>query len=54
MDAVLIKLGKLRVSAIPVVSRKDLRKLLGVISKGDVAVALARAADGAAADGGDS
>jgi CIC family chloride channel protein len=48
MDTVLIKLGRLRVSALPVVSRKDPQKLLGVISKRDVATALARAADGEA------
>lgn len=45
MDTVLIKLGRLGVSTLPVVSRKDPRKLLGVISKSDVATALARAAD---------
>lgn len=46
LDVVLVKLGRLGVSALPVVSRKDTKKLLGVITMKDVAAALARAADG--------
>jgi CIC family chloride channel protein len=44
LDAVLIKLGRLGVSELPVVSRKDTRKLEGMISLKDVAASLARAA----------
>jgi CIC family chloride channel protein len=44
LDTVLVKLGRLGVSELPVVSRKDPRKLLGLISMRDVAAALARAA----------
>ena len=44
LDTVLVKLGGLGVSELPVVSRKDPRKLLGLISMRDVAAALARAA----------
>jgi chloride channel protein, CIC family len=44
LDTVLAKLGRLGAKELPVVSRKDPRKLLGVISMHDVASALARAA----------
>jgi CIC family chloride channel protein len=44
LDTVLIKLGRSGVSELPVVSRKDTRKLLGLISMRDVAAALAQAA----------
>ena len=44
LDVVLVKLGRLGVSELPVVSRADPRKLLGVISMRDVAAALARSA----------
>jgi CIC family chloride channel protein len=46
LDTVLAKLGQLGVSELPVVSRKDPTRLLGVISIRDVARAMARAADG--------
>ena len=49
LDTVLVKLGRLGVSELPVVSRKDPRKLLGVISMRDVAAALARSAGSEAA-----
>ena len=45
LDIVLAKLGQLGVSELPVVSRKDPTRLLGVISIRDVARALARAAN---------
>jgi CIC family chloride channel protein len=45
IETVLVKLGRLGVSELPVVSRKDRVTLLGVISAGDVARALAQAAD---------
>ena len=45
LDAVLAKLGQLGVSELPVVSRKDPTRLLGIISMRDVARALARAAN---------
>lgn len=43
LDTVLAKLGQLGVSELPVVSRKDPTRLVGVISMRDVARALARA-----------
>jgi chloride channel protein, CIC family len=45
LDAVLVKLGQLGVSELPVVSRQDPTKLLGIVSMRDVARALARAAN---------
>jgi CIC family chloride channel protein len=47
LDIVLAKLGDLGVSELPVVSRKDPCRLLGIISMRDVARALARAANDA-------
>jgi CIC family chloride channel protein len=47
LETVLVKLGRLGVSELPVVSRKDPNKLLGMISMRDVAAALARSAKGA-------
>lgn len=44
LDAVLVKLGRLRAKELPVVSRKDPEKLVGVISVNDIAESLARAA----------
>ena len=44
LDTVLVKLGQLGAKELPVVSRKDPGKILGVISMSDVAAALARAA----------
>lgn len=44
LDTVLVKLGSLGVSELPVVTRKDPRKLVGVISLRDVAASLARGA----------
>jgi CIC family chloride channel protein len=46
LDTVLAKLGQFGVSELPVVSRNDPTRLLGVISMRDVARALARAANG--------
>jgi CIC family chloride channel protein len=46
LDTVLVKLGRLGVAELPVVSRKDTRKLEGVITLTDVAAALARATEG--------
>ncbi|PYS48721.1 MAG: hypothetical protein DMF68_12415, partial [Acidobacteria bacterium] len=48
LDVVIIKLGKRGVSQLPVVGRKDVTKLLGIITMHDVAAALAREADDAA------
>ncbi len=45
LDTVLVKLGRLGVAELPVVNRKDTRKLEGLISLTDVAAALARATD---------
>lgn len=42
LDAVIVKLGQKGVSQLPVVSRKDTAKLLGIITMHDVAAALAR------------
>ncbi|HKC66524.1 MAG TPA: chloride channel protein [Pyrinomonadaceae bacterium] len=47
LDVVIIKLGKRGVSQLPVVGRKDVTKLLGIITMHDVAAALAREADDA-------
>ncbi len=47
LDTVLVKLGRIGAKELPVVSRKDPGKLLGVVSIDDVAAALARAAHGA-------
>jgi CIC family chloride channel protein len=44
LDTVLVKLGGFKVSTLPVVSREDPTKLLGVISMRDVAEAMARTA----------
>jgi chloride channel protein, CIC family len=44
LDTVLVKLGRLGAKELPVVSRKDPGKLLGIISIDDIAVSLARAA----------
>jgi CIC family chloride channel protein len=44
LDTVLVKLGRFEVSTLPVVSREDPTKLLGVISMRDVAEAMARTA----------
>jgi CIC family chloride channel protein len=44
LETVLVKLGRFRVTELPVVSRKDPRRLLGLISIRDVAEALARVA----------
>jgi CIC family chloride channel protein len=44
LDTVLVKLGRLGVSELPVVTRKDTRRLVGVISLRDIAATLARAA----------
>ncbi|MDQ3818977.1 MAG: chloride channel protein [Acidobacteriota bacterium] len=41
LDAVIVKLGRKGVSQLPVVSRKDTTKLLGIITMHDVAAALA-------------
>jgi CIC family chloride channel protein len=45
LDTVMLKLGRRRVSQLPVVSRKDPSKLLGIITMHDVAQALARTDD---------
>jgi CIC family chloride channel protein len=45
LDTVLAKLGRVGVSELPVVSRKDPTRLLGVVSLRDVARALARSTD---------
>jgi chloride channel protein, CIC family len=45
LDTVLVKLGQFGASELPVVSRKDPGKLLGIITMRDVAAALARAAE---------
>jgi len=47
LDTVLVKLGQIGAQELPVVSRKDPRKLLGVISMDDIATALARVASAA-------
>lgn len=44
LDAVLVKLGRLQAKELPVVTRKDPGKLVGVISVNDIAESLARAA----------
>jgi chloride channel protein, CIC family len=44
LDTVLVKLGEFGLSELPVVSRKDPAKLLGIITMRDVASALARSA----------
>jgi CIC family chloride channel protein len=44
LDTVLVKLGRFKVATLPVVSREDPTKLLGVISMRDVAEAVARTA----------
>lgn len=46
LDTVLVKLGRLGTSELPVVSRRDPRKLVGIISLRDVAATLARVAKG--------
>ncbi len=46
LDTVLVKLGRLGVAELPVVNRKDTRKLEGLITLTDVAAALARATEG--------
>jgi CIC family chloride channel protein len=46
LDRVLVKLGRLGISELPVVSRKNPRKLLGIVTMRDVAAALASAASG--------
>jgi CBS domain-containing protein len=46
LDTALVKLGRLGASALPVVSRKDTRKLLGVVTMQAIAAAMAREADG--------
>jgi CIC family chloride channel protein len=45
LDTVLVKLGRLGVEELPVVSRRDPRRLLGVISMGEVAAAMAKAVE---------
>jgi CIC family chloride channel protein len=45
LDTVLVKRGRLGASALPVVSRRDTRKLLGVVSIQAIAMAMARAAE---------
>jgi len=45
LDRVLLKLGREKVSQLPVVSRRDPSKLLGIITMHDVAGALARGDD---------
>jgi len=47
LDTVLVKLGQFHVSELPVVSRKDPTKLLGIVTMRDVATALASAAKSA-------
>jgi CIC family chloride channel protein len=47
LDTVLAKLGRLGATELPVVSRKDPGKLLGIVSLSDAAAALGRAAPGA-------
>ncbi len=47
LDTVIIKLGQRGVSQLPVVGRKDVTKLLGIITMHDVAAALAREDDSA-------
>jgi len=42
LDAVIVKLGQKGVSQLPVVGRKDVTKLLGIITMHDVAAALSR------------
>ncbi|HEX4945201.1 MAG TPA: chloride channel protein [Blastocatellia bacterium] len=44
LDAVMLKLGERELSLLPVVSRKDLRQLLGIISMRDIVRAQARIA----------
>jgi predicted transcriptional regulator len=44
LDVVLVKLGRFKAATLPVVSREDPTKLLGVISMRDVATAVARMA----------
>jgi CIC family chloride channel protein len=46
LDTVILKLGRKGVSQLPVVGRKDVTKLLGIITMHDVAEALAREDDG--------
>jgi CIC family chloride channel protein len=43
LDTVLVKLGRLGACALPVVSRKDTKKLLGVVTVQSIAAAMARA-----------
>jgi CIC family chloride channel protein len=50
LDAVLVQLGRAGASSLPVVRRRDPRRLLGVISSGDIAKAVARAADAGETD----
>jgi chloride channel protein, CIC family len=45
LDIALVKLGRLGASALPVVSRKDTRELLGVVTTHAIAAAMARDAD---------
>ena len=45
LDAVIVKLGQKGVSQLPVVGRKDVTKLLGIITMHDVAAALSREED---------
>jgi CIC family chloride channel protein len=44
LDTALVKLGRLGASALPVVSRKDTKKLLGIVTMRAIAVAMAREA----------
>jgi CBS domain-containing protein len=46
LDTALVKLGRLGAAALPVVSRKDTRKLLGVVTVEAIAAAMAREAGG--------
>ena len=50
LDAVIVKLGQKGVSQLPVVGRKDVTKLLGIITMHDVAAALSREEDEPNAD----
>jgi CIC family chloride channel protein len=49
LDVVMIKLGRNGVSQLPVVSRKDASKLLGIITLHDIAEALSKEDDAGAA-----
>ncbi|HYJ45054.1 MAG TPA: chloride channel protein, partial [Pyrinomonadaceae bacterium] len=50
LDSVIVKLGQKGVSQLPVVGRRDVTRLLGIITMHDVAAALAREDDGAGAE----